>query len=69
VKPNQPVVFFACPSCGRTLKVAERSTGLLVRCPGCGSRALVPGQRQESPPVRADDPTTPLRNPETASRP
>jgi DNA-directed RNA polymerase subunit RPC12/RpoP len=63
----EPVVFFACPSCGRTLKVAERSTGHLVRCPGCGGRAIVPGERPGPPPVRTDDPTTPLRPP--SSRP
>jgi DNA-directed RNA polymerase subunit RPC12/RpoP len=36
------MIRFACPACGKHLKIADRGAGLKVPCPGCGQRLLVP---------------------------
>jgi len=37
-----PDIRFACPRCGKHLLVDERSAGMTVRCPDCGSSQVVP---------------------------
>jgi serine/threonine-protein kinase len=47
---------FACPECGKTLKVKTELAGKNVKCPGCGKAALVPGgPASASPPAAVAD--------------
>lgn len=38
------MIRFACPQCGKSLKVLEGKVGATARCPACGNKTKVPAQ-------------------------
>jgi DNA-directed RNA polymerase subunit RPC12/RpoP len=48
------MIRFACPACGKHLKVADQGAGVKVSCPDCGQRLLVPLPTPATPPGQAD---------------
>jgi hypothetical protein len=38
------MIAFACPGCGKQLKVKDELAGKKVKCPGCGCVAQVPSK-------------------------
>lgn len=41
---NASAIRFACPSCGKKLKVPAHAVGKTMRCPGCQATLTVPEQ-------------------------
>lgn len=45
-------ITFSCPSCGKTIKTGDDSSGKTGRCPHCQNTFQIPGQAAQNP----DDP-------------
>jgi hypothetical protein len=43
--PTEPAATFACPECGKTLKVKPELAGKKVKCSGCGKLVVMPGAK------------------------
>ena len=59
------MISFACPACGKPLKVKDEVAGKRVKCPGCGKALVVPangrtafGPSKAAPGQPADDERT-----------
>ena len=50
------MIRFACPQCGKRLKVIEEKAGLLVRCRRCGEQCVAPAVVPASAAAEGDEP-------------
>lgn len=56
------MIRFQCGKCGKKLGIADTEAGLAIKCPGCGTKLRVPGERKGGPPA-APVPKPPPRKP------
>jgi serine/threonine protein kinase len=54
------MIAFACPGCGKSLKVEDEKAGKRGKCPSCGQRTLVPNATGEARPEPATAPYVPV---------
>jgi DNA-directed RNA polymerase subunit RPC12/RpoP len=57
------MIKFACGSCGKKLGIADTEAGLSVKCPQCGTKLRVPGERKPGAAAPAPPPKPPPRKP------
>jgi uncharacterized Zn finger protein (UPF0148 family) len=59
-------IFFECPSCGKSLVVAEEAEGQIISCPQCQTSVIVPPRQNES--VLAPPPQTASAHPSSEEK-
>ena len=57
------MIKFACGSCGKKLGIADTEAGLTVKCPQCGTKLRIPGERPPGAPAPTPKPKPPPRKP------
>ena len=58
------MIRFQCGNCDKKLGIADTEAGLMIKCPGCGTKLRIPGERKGGPsaaPASKSPPRKPIK--------